>query len=99
MDIKLAAFRSRHYPLLITLDGAVLYEGTTPNSLGYVTIPFQQDAIHPITGTHLRILLSAPAIDATPSPATAEITGVIDPAAVTRNNKAILSIVEADIYR
>ena len=99
MDIKLAAFRTRHYPLRITLDGAVLYEGTTPNSLGYVTIPFQQDAVHPIAGTHLRILLSAPAIDATPSPAATEITGAIDSAAVTRNNKAILSITEADIYR
>jgi hypothetical protein len=99
MDIKLAAFRTRHYPLRVTLDGTTLYEGTTPNSLGYVTIPLQQGSPHPMNGSHLRIALAGPALDATPSPATVEITGAIDPAAVTRNNGGILSIIEADIYR
>jgi hypothetical protein len=99
MDLKLTAFRTRRYPLRVTLDGTTLYEGTTPNSLGYVTIPLQQGSLHPISGSHLRIALTGPAIDAAPSPATAEITGAVDPAAVTRNNQAILSIVEADIYR
>jgi len=99
IDIKLTAFRTRRYPLQITLDGTTLYEGTTPNSLGYVTIPLQQALAHPVTGSHLRITLIAPALDAAPAPATAEITGNVDPAAVTRNNRAVLAIVETDIYR
>jgi hypothetical protein len=99
MDIKLTAFRTRRYPLRVTLDGITLYEGTTPNSLGYVTIPLQPGAAHPVAGSRLRVVMTGPAIDATPSSATAEITGAIDPAAVTRNNSAVLSIVEADVYR
>ena len=99
IDVKLTAFRTRRYPIRITLDGAVLYEGTTPNSLGYITIPFKQSADHPITGSHLRIALTAPAIDFTPPASTSEVTGNIDPTAVTRNSSAVLSIVEADIYR
>jgi len=99
MDIKLAAFRTRHYPLRITLDGVTLYEGITPTSLGYVTIPLQEGSDHPITGSHLRVVLAAPAVDTTPSPTTAEITGKIDPTAVTRNSRAVLTIIEADIYR
>jgi beta-galactosidase len=42
MDIKLTAFRTRRYPLRVTLGGTTLYEGITPNSLGYITIPLQQ---------------------------------------------------------
>ena len=99
MDIKLTAFRTRHYPLRITLDGTTLYEGTTPNSFGYVTIPLQQVSAHAITGSHLRIALAAPATDSTPATATAEITGQIDPTTVTRNSRTVLNIVEADIYK
>jgi len=99
MDIKLTAFRTRRYPLRITLDGATLYEGTTPNSFGYVTIPLQQASAHAIAGSHLRIALSAPAVDSTPAAATAEITGQIDPTAVTRNSRTVLNIVETDIYK
>jgi beta-galactosidase len=102
MDIKLNAFRTRRYPLRITLDGAVVYEGTTPNSLGYVTIPFQQNPAHPITGSHLRILLTTPATDAVQDAGTAEITGKYDGAGVapvTRNSNAVLNVIEADVYQ
>jgi hypothetical protein len=99
IDVKLTAFRTRRYPLRITLDGATVYEGTTPTSLGYVTIPLQQGVAHPIAGSHLRIALTGPAIDFTPPASTSEVTGNIDPAAVTRNSSAVLSLVEADIYK
>jgi beta-galactosidase len=101
MDIKLNAFRTRRYPLRVTLDGALLYEGTTPTSLGYVTIPFQQHAGHPVMGTHLRITLTGPPIDAAPAEGTAEITGKYDGAGVvpvTHDNRAILNVIEADVY-
>ena len=99
MDIKLTAFRTRHYPLRVTLDGTTLYEGVTPTRLGYVTIPLQQGSPHPMSGSHLRIVLTGPAVDAAPSSAAPEITGAVDPAAITRNNRNILSIIETDIYK
>jgi len=99
MDIKLTAFRTRHYPLRVTLDGTALFEGVTPNSLGYVTIPLQQGSPHPMSGSHLRIVLTSPATDGAPSSLAPEVTGAVDPAAITRNNPNILSIIEADIYK
>ena len=101
MEIKLNAFRTRRYPLRVTLDGALLYEGATPTSLGYVTIPFQQPSGHPIMGTHLRITLTGPPIDAAPAVGTAEITGKYDGAGVvpvTHDNQAILNVIETDFY-
>jgi hypothetical protein len=71
-----------------------VYEGTTPHSLGYVTIPLQ-----PAIGTHVHIELTGAALDANPQSGTAEITGKIDPAAVTGNRNATLSIIEADLYK
>ena len=102
MDIKLNAFRTRRYPLRITLDGTVVYEGTTPTSLGYVTIPFRAPSGHPVTGSHLRITLTGPPIDQRQSTGTAEITGKYDGAGVspiTHDNKSILNIIETDIYQ
>lgn len=38
---RLPGWRSRRYPVLITLDGQEIYRGTTPVSLGYVTLPLK----------------------------------------------------------
>jgi len=101
MDIKLNAFRTRRYPLWITLDGTTLYEGITPTSLGYVTIPFRQPLDHPITGSHLRITLTGAPIDSRQSKGTVEITGKYDGAGVApvqHDDKAVLNVIETDIY-
>lgn len=101
MDIKLNAFRTRRYPLRITLDGTVVYEGTTPTSLGYVTIPFGKVSGHAVTGSHLRISLTEPPIDQRQANGTAEITGKYDGAGVsqvTHDHRAVLNIIETDIY-
>jgi beta-galactosidase len=39
LTVRLAGWRSRSYPLLVTLDGKEVYRGVTPTSLGYVTLP------------------------------------------------------------
>jgi hypothetical protein len=52
-------------------------------------------------GTHLRITLTGPPIDAAPAEGTAEITGKYDGAGVvpvTHDNRAILNVIEADVY-
>jgi len=98
LDLKLNAFRSRRYPLLITLDGRTVYQGTTPTSLGYVTVPLT----HTSAGRHLRIALTGPPIDTTPGRGTAEITGKYDGAGVapvTHDQKSTLNIIEVDINR
>jgi beta-galactosidase len=102
LDLKVNAFRTRRYPLRVTLDGTILYEGTTPNSLGYVTIPLQAKGVDPIPGTHLRITLTANPMDGDRVPGTAEITGKYDGAGVVsvpNDRKAVLNIIETDIYK
>jgi beta-galactosidase len=40
VTMKLNGWRSKKYPIRILVDNKVVYTGTTPQSLGYVTIPF-----------------------------------------------------------
>jgi len=101
MDIKLNGFRTRRYPIRVTLDDQLLYEGTTPTSLGYVTVPFAALSQHPGAGT-LRITLTAPPIDTGQTSGTAEITGKYDGAGVkpiTHDDKALFNVIEVDFYR
>ncbi len=101
MDIKLNAFRTRRYPIRVTLDGGTIYEGTTPVSLGYVSIAFApaptQAGLH-----HLRIALTGPPIDISQNSGTAEVTGKYDGAGVApvkHDDQAVLNIIEADLYQ
>lgn len=95
MDMKLGSFRLRRYPLRITLDGQVVYEGTTPTSLGYVTLPLKH--VHP--GTKLRIQLTAPAYNVEEKHQLVELNGKVDQAQpVSKNGVPVLSILEAEIY-
>lgn len=95
IDLKLVSFRLRRYPLRISLDGETVYEGTTPTSLGYITLPLA--ARH--AGTHLRIALTAPPLDVAETHALVEVDGHIDQAQPEgKRAKPILGILEADIY-
>nr|WP_232298885.1 sugar-binding domain-containing protein [Granulicella tundricola] len=97
IDLKLNAFRTRRYPIRITLDGTPIYEGITPMNLGYTTIPLK-----PAQGTHLRIALTGAPIDDKPASATIEVNGKYDGAGVapvTHDSKAILNVIEADVYQ
>jgi len=54
--LKLVGWRTQSYPIKITVDGKVVYTGTTLRSLGYVTIGFP-----PTVGRSLKIELSGEA--------------------------------------
>jgi beta-galactosidase len=58
LSLRLTGWRLRSYPLRVTLDGKVVFEGLTPRTLGYVNLPLQV-----ATGTHLRIALTGPTED------------------------------------
>jgi len=58
LSLRLTGWRIRSYPIRVTLDGKVIFEGETPKSLGYVNLPMA-----PARGTRLRITLTGPTAD------------------------------------
>jgi beta-galactosidase len=95
VTLKLGGWRARRYPLRITLDGQEVFTGTTPTSLGYVTLPLRR-----ATGRSLKIELTSQ----TTSNDTTNITELNvpkqsdDPALSGANAKGTLNIIEIEIY-
>lgn len=58
VDLKLVGWRSRSYPLKLTLDGRTVWEGSTERNLGYAHIVFA-----PARGQVLRISQTGPVAD------------------------------------
>ncbi len=56
VTLKLTGWRERSYPLRILVDDQEVYRGTTPRSLGYVTLPLK-----PVAGRSLTIELTGAA--------------------------------------
>jgi beta-galactosidase len=52
VELKLSGWRQRTYPLRISIDGQEVFRGSTPRSLGYVTL-----ALKPVTGRSMKIEL------------------------------------------
>jgi beta-galactosidase len=95
IELKLASFRLRRYPVRITLDGNTVYENITPTSLGYITLPLNTTK----AGTRMRIQLTAPPFDVEEAHTMVELNGKIDQAEPkARQGKPILGIVEAEVY-
>ena len=95
LELKLSSFRVRRYPLRVTLDGATVYEGTTPTSLGYVTLPLKTGR----AGTKLRIELTGAPFDVDETHALVEVSGKIDQAGSKgKQQPPVLSIIEAEVY-
>ena len=95
ITLKLNNFRSRIYPLIITVDGKEAFNGSTQTSLGYYTIKCK-----PQTGKKVRIQLSAVAQD-NQNKTEAEVSGKKLDDGVARddaNAKGRLSIIELEIY-
>jgi len=95
ITIKLNNFRSRMYPLLITLDGKELFNGSTQTSLGYYTIKCT-----PQTGKKLKIQLTATS-QTRGNDTGVEVNGKKLDDGVSRNDanaKGTLSIIEVEIY-
>jgi len=96
--LKLIGWRLRSYPLRITLDGAVVYEGQAPKSLGYVTLPLKAAP----AGRKLRVALVGATEDRDAFGKIVEITGAragLDTGAEKVKAGGALGVIEAEVYR
>jgi hypothetical protein len=96
ITLKLNNFRSRVYPLIITVDGKEAFNGNTQTTLGYYTIKCK-----PLTGTKVRIQLKDASLTRSNDNIGVEVSGKKLDDGVTRNDataKGTLSILEAEIY-
>jgi uncharacterized protein YcfL len=95
ITLKLNNFRSRSYPIKITVDGQEVFKGNTPLSLGYVTL-----ACKPHKGSRVKIeLLGRTTAQDNNS---VEVSGKKLDDGVARNDAGAtgtLSIIEAEIYK
>jgi beta-galactosidase len=95
VTLKLNNFRSRAYPLIITVDGKEVFAGSTKPTLGYYTI-----ACKPKKGKNIRIQLARVAKDEGGN-MMVEVNGKKLDDGVARDDskaKGTLSIIEAEIY-
>ncbi len=93
--LKLIGWRTQQYPLKISIDDKVVYTGTTPRTLGYVTINFPA-----VTGRSIKIELTGEATNRDALGNIIEITGAPDPnSQANRGGATKLGIVEAEFYQ
>ncbi len=93
VTLKLVGWRQRTYPLRISVDDCEVYRGTTPRSLGYVTLP-----LRPLSGRTLKIEL----IGGTDTRDGFNITELQNPqnaaTGAARSGSGTLGIVEIECY-
>ena len=92
VELKLGGWRSKSYPLRISVDGKQVYSGKTPKSLGYVTLP-----VRPTRGTNLRIELMG-AVDESDGFGMVEITGKKLQDTADHGARGTLEIIEVEVY-
>jgi hypothetical protein len=93
--LKLMGWRTLQYPLKISVDDKIVFMGTTPRSLGYVTLTFP-----PMTGKSIKIELAGEAANRDALGNIIEITGTADPnSQANRGGASKLGIVEAEFYQ
>ena len=95
VTLKLAGWRTQSYPVRILVDDKVVFSGSTPRSLGYVTFTFPA-----VVGRSLRVELTGSASDRDAFGNIVEIPGTPDPqsSAGKGGGKSTLSIIEIEIY-
>ena len=91
--LKLSGWRERSYPLRVEVDGKQVYEGMTPKSLGYVTLPLAANA-----GQTVRISLNGVADESNAIKLTEVANQAIADTGANQAPKGVLSIVEAEFY-
>ena len=95
ITIKLNNFRTRRYPLLVTVDGKEVFNGSTETNLGYYTLHCK-----PAKGTKVKIQLLGNSDDKI-SDAGVEVNGKKLDDGVSRNDanaKGTLSVIEVEVY-
>lgn len=92
--LKLSGWRERSYPLRVLVDGEVVYEGVTPKSLGYVTLPLK-----PRSGDVVRIELTGAADERNAIKLTEVANQANADTGADRTPKGGLSIVEVDFFK
>lgn len=93
MTLKLSGWRERSYPLRVTVDGTEVFNGATPKSFGYVTLP-----LHPLRGSAVKIELIGTADDRGGIALTELVNQATTDTGANRTPKRVLSIVEAEFY-
>ncbi len=91
LTLKLGNWRTRSYPIRISIDDKIVFGGSTPQTLGYVTL-----LLPPTTGRSLKIELTGPPIDVDSFSNIVGITG--NKVEVEKSQNGTLSIVEIEIY-
>lgn len=93
VTLKLGGWRNKAYPLRVTVDGKAAWAGTTPKSLGYVTLPLK-----PTPGRSVRIQLVG-AIDVKDGFGMVEVTGKKElEDAKDGSARGVLEVIEAELY-
>lgn len=94
VTMKLSGWKERSYPLRIAVDGVEVFNGMTPRSLGYVTLPLK-----PQQGSVVQVALVGAAEEGNE----VKLTEVANQANVdtgaNTTPKGTLSIVEIEFYR
>jgi hypothetical protein len=95
VTLKLKGWRTQSYPVRILVGDRVVFEGSTPRSLGYVTLAFP-----PVTGRSLRVELTGSASNRDAFGQIIEVPGTPDPksSADKAGGKGTLSIIEIEVY-
>ena len=90
---KLAGWRERSYPVRISVDGQEVFQGNTPKSFGYVTLPLK-----PVSGSTVKIELIGAASDSDSLKLVEVANQAITDTGANRTPKSVLAIVEAEFY-
>ncbi|HEX7318240.1 MAG TPA: DUF4982 domain-containing protein [Pyrinomonadaceae bacterium] len=93
--LKLKGWRTQSYPVRILVDDKVVFSGSTPRSLGYVTLTFPA-----AVGRSLKIELTGSASNRDAFGQIIEVPGTPDPksSADKAGARGTLSIIEVEIY-
>lgn len=90
---KLPGWRQRSYPIRITVDGQEVFQGETPKSLGYVTLPLK-----PVTGRTVKVELIGNSKDKDEFKLVEVANQAIADTGANRLPGGVLAIIEAEFY-
>lgn len=93
IEMKLDGWRTRSYPIRVSVDGTQVFEGNTEKSLGYITVSFP-----PVKGKTVLVELIGANSQADAFNSIVEVTGKKLESAEKNDDTGKLSIVEIEFY-